>query len=224
MRNRSLMVLLLSLLIAGCAGKADLRQNNAGFLHDYSKLEQDPEDKGRWIWVNPEIDFRQYRSFMIDPVVMQLSTEAARAHQPNPEVVEQITVYFAEAMQRELQPEYPVVDTPGAGVGRISLAITGIVPTRKQLQAWQLLPVALVATAASEATGVRSRQLLMSAEGEINDSVSGVVLSQFVGMRAGSDLKAVENFEITPEQAKAALDYWASSLRQRLDELHGKGQ
>ena len=45
---------------------------------------------------------------------------------------------------------YEIVDSPGENVGRISIALTSIQPSARQLSNWQYLPIPLVVAGVSE--------------------------------------------------------------------------
>ena len=103
---------LLSVLVLapGCASSPDTpeaklpvsEENFAGFLDDYSRLEPIEGEPSVLIWMNSEAALKDYKSFIVDPVVMEIAPALAEAERPDPENVERITEYFREALTREL--------------------------------------------------------------------------------------------------------------------------
>ncbi len=67
-----LLVSLMPVLIAGCAGPETAR---TGFLKDYSKLKPHPEVEGRFRYTNPKMNVGDYSKFIVDPILLSLSKE-----------------------------------------------------------------------------------------------------------------------------------------------------
>ena len=101
------------------------------------------------------------------------------------------------------------------------MAITGVTVSRKDLKAYQYIPIALVVTGAGEVAGVRDRMAAVFMEGEVLDSVTGKRLAAVV-QRSGDEVEAKEVTELTSEQIYPILDFYAKRLRGRVDKIHGK--
>ncbi len=221
--------LLAAALVAGCATTAgdgaakpsggipmELR---SGFLEDYSKLQPVPEEKGKWRWIAPDIDRARYRRFMVDPVEARVPPGYRDEVQPKPEVVARVTKYFREAIIRELRTRYEVVDEPGAGVARISVAITAIQPSARELQAWQYLPIALVVAGVAEAAGAREKNVVVYMEAEITDSLNGKLLAEVLQGRVAEQGGVRRIEDVRPETITPVLDFWAREGVRHLDAI-----
>ncbi len=184
----------------------------SGFLQDYDRLERVPGEEAVLRWVNAEGDWNQYDRFLVDPVQFRVPPAYKDQAHPREEAVAAMTRYFREAMVRELGSRYEVVDEPAAGVMRIRAALTSIKPTAKQLEAWQYLPVALVATGVAEATGLRGEDALLFMEGEASDSLNGEIMGEVMQGRISEESHAKDALDMTAEDIEPVLDYWASEL------------
>jgi hypothetical protein len=210
---------LVAAFLGGCATTAGDRTSQvsgaipaemrSGFLPDYSKLREVPGEKGKLRWIAPDLDRGKYRRFIVDPVESRVPLAYQDKVRPNPEVAAAVTTYFRDALVRELRTRYEVVEKPGAGVARISTAITAIHPTAKQLEAWQYLPVAMVVTGIAEASGARERNVVVYVEGEITDSLNGKLLAEVMQGRVAEEGGVRRIEDITPETVKPVLDFWA---------------
>jgi len=181
----------------------------SGFLQDYSRLEPIAGKQAVFLWVNPEVDFGKYTHFLVEPVDSVVPPAYRASLQPNPDVVAAVTDYFRGALIRELGSQYEIVDRPGKDVARISVAITAIQPTAKQLSAWQYLPIPLLVTSVGEITGNRERDVVVYMEGEITDSVNGQLLMELMKGRVSEQGGARRIEDITAATVKPVLDFWA---------------
>ena len=184
----------------------------SGFLQDYDRLEKVPDEEAVLRWVNTEADWTQYDRFLVDPVQFRVPPAYKDQGQPPAEAVVAMTRYFREAVVRELATQYQVVDEPGAGVMRIRIALTSLKPTDKQLEAWQYVPVALVATGVAEVTGLRGDDVLLFMEGEASDSLNGEMMGEVLQGRISEESDAKDMLDMTAEDIEPVLDYWASEL------------
>jgi len=205
--------------VAGYRGDAIPEEFRSGFLQDYSRVRPVPGKKSEMRWVNPTVDWRDYKGFIIDPVEFRVPPAQQESVHPNPEVVVAVTTHFREALIREIGKSYQIVDKPGTGIGRISTAITSIQPTSKQLSNWDLLPIAFVATVVSSATGMRGKDLAVFMEGEITDSINGNLMLELMKGRVSTKGDARQIEGITPATVKPVLDFWATEQLLILQEL-----
>ena len=104
---------------------------------------------------------------------------------------------------------------------RIRAALTAIKPTAKQLEAWQYVPVALVATGVAEATGLRGDDALLFMEGEASDSLNGEIMGEVLQGRISEESDAKDMLDMTAEDIEPVLDYWASELVRTIGKARG---
>ncbi|MBI1825115.1 MAG: DUF3313 domain-containing protein [Planctomycetes bacterium] len=181
-------------LVLGCAAKPP---GPTGFLHDYSRLKKIDDSTMRYI--SP--DLHHYSKFMIDPVEIHVKADALK-----PEQRAEVAKYMRDAMQKVLTSrKYAVVDAPGAGVARVRIAITNVEDAKWYLN---IHP-------ASKVTGAGRAQASM--EAEVVDSVAGTQLAATI--RAGKGKEFTLNPFSTIDDVKSAIDQWAESAGQRLDEM-----
>jgi hypothetical protein len=138
---------------------------------------------------------------MVDPVEVRVNPKALK-----PEQRAEVANYMRDSLQKQLQKRsYAIVNTPGAGVARLRIAITDVQDAKWWLN---IHP-------ASKVTGAGRAQASM--EAEVVDSVSGEQLA--AAIRAGKG----KQFELNPfstiDDVKSAIDQWAESAGERLDEL-----
>lgn len=224
-----LLALTAALMIGGCASTGALPGKGAipeelrsGFLDNYDRLQPVTNELAVYRWVNPNVDLSRYTSFMIEPVDSMVPPAYRQSLQPDPEVMAAATAYFRDALAAQLGTQFKIVDRPGKYVGRISIAITGIQPTTKQLSAWQFLPIPLIVASIGDATGTREQDVVAFMEGTITDSLNGEVLMDVMKGRvsAGEGVKRIEH--ITPETVKPVLDFWAEQYLRLLKDLQKK--
>ena len=224
-------VLSLLAMVAGCSpapeapsSSLDFKQlpadaENAGFLSDYSKLKSDPDlDEGVLAYVNDgEMkDLHQYIAIIVDPVEVYIASDAdlsAVSDEGGKAAVE----YFDYALKSAISDVYAIVDTPGPLVLRLRSALVGV-------------DVGSEVTAEMPQEGVEPLEREVDigevvVEFELVDSVTGEVIAAAIDAAdIGTDETkiAATHFERMEEfdNARAAFDTWAESLREFLDVKH----
>lgn len=203
-------------------------QHLSGFLTDYTGLKEVEGSEGALVNLygadSPRAVLGQYDKVMLDPieVVMHPDSEYAGI---DPRGLVKITDYLHDAIVRALEPEYPVVSQAGAGVLRMRIALTGIKRKKPERSALGYVPIALVFSAAKgavDAVGGKEKIVVeTSIEAEGIDTATNLPVFGFVDRRLGQ-AKTVMEGEMTWDDGKAALDFWAEKFRRRMDEAHGK--
>lgn len=95
----------------------------SGFLGDYSQLEKGRGGQARLVYINPESDFSDYTSVIVDPVT------TAGTDDPD-DSLERHAKYFDAAIREEIARAFRVVDTPEPGALRIRVALTDATESR----------------------------------------------------------------------------------------------
>lgn len=213
--------LILAFLSTGCT---TTKPTYSGWLEtDYTKLKEDPNTKGAMMWID-EKGLGTYDKVMFDEVAIFVSPEIGEDREMvDPEVINQVTAYFKETLTKEFSKDYEVVDKPGTGVLRCRTAITAVELNKKDLKAYQFVPVALVLTAATEAAGMRSRLAVLNMEGVAVDSLTGDTIAMVV-QRYAAETTVQTTKGMTVEAAKPVLDFWAQRAKKHFDQAHGKGE
>lgn len=195
------LVLLVILLIGGCS---TMKTPKSGFLQDYSEFRVDPKDKSLLWYEKKGTDWKRFKKLMIDPVAVYLHPDA-RNRAIQPEELEKLTKYFRETVIKEVEDEYPAVDTAGPDVLRIRAAITDVIPVKPVTN---VLAVAII--------GIPLDMGGAAIEAEFLDSETGERLGAVVDMKLGTPLD-ISGF--TPlGHARTAFQRWAKELKQALNE------
>ena len=181
----------------------------SGFLEDYSILRPDPDDESLLWWEKKNVDWKHYKKFMIDPVVIYFHP-GAKNRQIEPDVLKKLADYFRKEVIKKIQDVYPVVDKPGPDVCRIRAAITDIVPAN---------PFLNVITTAG--IGLPLDMGGASMEAMFLDSMSEDLLGIVVDSRRGKPIDIVDGFS-TWGHAKGVFREWAGLLKESLDKERNK--
>lgn len=189
-----ILVLGMVMLIAGCtvsqqAGGVETR----GFLGVYSKLKPGEPSEAALIYRNPNVDWRKYDKFMIDPVkIWDMGNESLVLRNQGPGVM-RIRSAITEAQQSK-----PILDS-----------ITTVVPQARLLSGAKRLTF-----------GTNSFVGSASVEAEVTDSQTGEVLVAGVDRRAGGKtLKGVRN---SWDDVEISFKFWADRFAYRLCMAKGK--
>lgn len=187
------------MFVAGCATIPP----HSGFLQDYSELRPDPEDETLLWWEKENVDWKRYKRFMIDPIVIYLHPKA-KNRQIEPDVLKELTDYFRNTIIEEVQDIYPVVDKPAPDVLRIRAAITDLIPAN---------PLINIVTTVGLCIPVDMGGAAM--EAEFLDSMTNELLGAVVDMKKGTpiDINILKGFT-TWGHAKGAFRDWAKLLRE----------
>jgi len=196
-----LSALLVTFVTSGCS---TMKTPKSGFLQDYSEFQVDPKDKSLLWYEKKGTDWKRFKKLIIDPVVVYLHPDA-RNRAIQPEALEKLTGYFKETVVKEVEDEYPVVDTPSPDVLRIRAAITDVIPVQ---------PVMNVLTTAI--IGLPLDMGGAAIEAEFLDSETGERLGGIVDMKLGTPLD-ISGFT-SLGHARTAFQQWAKELKQALAE------
>ena len=163
---------------------------------------------------------------MIDPIQVWVH-DKAKYKGVDPDQLKAMTDYFRNAIVKAMAPDYPVVGNPGDDVLRVSMAITGVVPQKPKRSVLGYVPIAFVLSTAKEAVdsagGQESMELEASMEAAFVDSATGERMFAVVDSHRGDDMMVNKGqADLGWEGTKGALDFWATELRKRFDETHGK--
>jgi len=194
------------LTFAACSASVE-KPTEAGFLSDYSKLEE-LSDGHLFYTAGKSGD---YDKFIIDPVELLFTPD-----KDNPEFTEEdlqeLQKHFRDKVVEEFTRDggYEIVSKPGPGTARIRMGITDVKRTIG----------ALNVTIYTKVTGAGIGGA--SAEGEMVDSVTGEQLAAAVRWGGGSRVLRAGFTKMG--DAKLAIDRWAEDLREMMDKAHGRDQ
>jgi hypothetical protein len=192
---------------------------DSGFLKDYSQLQvsKDPLGAERRAWASPEFNGQNYQKVLVEKFVFY--PEA----QPNDRVslgaLNDILNYIDTSVRKSLGAQLPVTAEPGAGVARLRLAITAA-SVDTSLKPYQLIPVALIFTAAKRASGSAQYNVKLAIETEITDSVTGKPLVRVVREAKGLEVRGDQ--PLTLKVVQPQIDEWTKAAQVGVAERFGK--
>jgi hypothetical protein len=207
-------VLLSLLLMAGCHGAHQIPDARlSGFLGDYSQLRPGREGEALLVYVNTRVDLSKYNAVLLDPVTIWFVPGGDPDPTPGEEM-QSLVNYLDSAMRGALRRNFRLVDRPGPGVMRIRVALTEAegAPVVADIVS-SLPPFRLVSSTTKLATGAHAFVGRASIEGEVTDALTGTRLLAAVDRRSGEKSLATAG---EWNDVKAAMDYWAVRLDQRL--------
>jgi hypothetical protein len=210
MNRTSVLIVLMSVVLAGICGCGQKTPATTGFLSDYSNLKSVSDDSFRYL---DKAAFSKCNAFIVDPVTVHFKegSEAIKAKSEG-KVTEKdlmdLTNYFHDALVKSIsEAGYTVAYQPGPGVARIRAAITDL----KETSALNMLPQASLL-----GVGVGG----MAMEAEFVDSQTGKQIAAVVETQKGGRIPFSNLGEWGT--AKGIMDGWAKRLKERLDEGKGK--
>jgi Protein of unknown function (DUF3313) len=206
----------LGLAISGCASKTAEVEEYSGFLSDYSILQEGKGVDGAVIigWRSPDMENRNYTKVMIDPVVIYPAPKPTS--QIRTEVLTNMLIYMNKKLREEVGKTHEIVSAPGKDVLRVRAAITGTKTTTEALSVYEYVPIALVFSAATTATGTRSQAVEILLEAEVTDSLSGELLSAAIRKGFGDTVSNTSE-QVELGNIRPVLDQWVAALDRYLD-------
>jgi hypothetical protein len=226
-----LLALLAGLVLAGCSvtaapepsiigraqGETPAPPPPTGFLgNDYSLLTPPAEGSDQQAmlrYVNPSVTWSSYNQIMIAPVTFWAADDSKVSAADQQALCD----YTYNTFVKELGKNFTIVDQPGPGVMKLSIALTdattavpvlrGISVVVPQARALSMIKMATTGTYA----------FVGSAQGafKANDSVSGQLLAAAVDKRVGgTSIRNVGGWQWG--DAKNAIDYWANLTDERM--------
>jgi len=190
--------------VAGCATQQAAK---SGFLGDYSQLKPDPAFDGARRYQNPAKPLKQYRKFMLDPVVVHFAPNA-EGTAINPDELKKLADYFHNRAVEELSKRYQVVQKPGPGVLRVRAAITDIEKTTPIMNIHPAMKISGIGLGGA------------SMEAEAIDSQTRERVIAVVDSRQGSRASIGAGLQ-TFGHAKQVMDFWIERFIMQLDKAHG---
>lgn len=214
-----LVIILLSLILSGCASlKAD-PSRGAGFvpMEQMAKQGDLPFNKA---WVKSGMDWKKYRTIYIEPVntAYLLKTDAWKQNfrqghmkEDARELARYMEDRFRSAFTTDPGNQFRVVGYPEPGSVTLEMALTELVPSNVALEILGYGPYGSGAAVKmlSRASGAVST---VAFEAKVRDSKSGKVLAMFAD-REQQKLKPIDFKGLTwYGNAKNAIDEWAEQM------------
>ncbi len=204
--------LILLVSIAWAAGPG-----SSGFISGNLAFEADKDIPGAMIYKKPGFDTPSYSKILIDPIEIWVAKDS-KYKGLDADESKTIADTLRQILTRELEPEYPVVNEPGAGVLGIRIAITNVYMKKKKRGLLGYTPVGLVVTAAKDLAGMRMELKRATIEAEFIDGESNERLAALI-----HPLGAGKKDKLSWEKVGQNFEVYAKRIRTRLDEKKFKG-
>jgi len=201
-----------TLLLAGCASQTPTPSQYSGFLSDYSQLQPAQSASGAPVmrWVSPDFKPENYRSVLVErPLFYPAPTPDAQVSQ---QTLDEIALYLQQAMRLELAGRMRVVEHPDADTLVLRSAITAVNLSPEGLKVYEVVPVALLAAAASTAAGTRDLNTEIYVELEVIEARNSQPMARVVRKGHGLQLEN-DSTQLRLKDIKPALDVWAKDAR-----------
>jgi uncharacterized protein DUF3313 len=218
-KMKRIIVALLMVGLAGCSVTEQSKPDTVvktGFLADYSQLKPGAKDQALLVYINQNVNWKQYHSVLLESVQVWDSPDRQVSAQDE----QTLSSYYYNALKQNLSKNFKMVAQPGPGVMTIRVALVDATTATPGLRTVSVVvPQARILSAVTN-LGTGSYAFVGSAqsEGEILDSVTGERLAAAVDRRSGGmSIKNADAWEWG--DAEKAMDYWAQRLDQRLVEL-----
>lgn len=206
------LVLSSALLLAGCASKTPTPSQYSGFLSDYSQLQPAQSASGAPVmrWVSADFNIENYRSVLVErPQFYPAPTPHSQVSQ---QTLDDIALYLQQAIRLELAGRLRVVEHADRDTLVLRSAITAVNLSPEGLKVYEVVPVALVAAAASTAAGTRDLNTEVYVELEAIDGRTSQPMTRVVRKGHGLQLEN-DSTQLQLNDIKPALDTWAQDAR-----------
>jgi len=213
--GRMFAVLLCAAWISGCASKPAVP--NSGYLGGpdaYSELKQakDPRGETMLAYFSPKLTPANYNAVIIDPLQFYPTPQPTK--EVSEETLRSIGKYVNDTLRQKVGAKVQLVDKPGPGVVRVSIAFTAVGAEKEGLSAYQYIPFAFIATQATRAVEGAPEQAQLLCEIKAVDSVTSERLAMQVRSGTGETLKRVAaggGTQVTLDSVKPLIDGWVEA-------------
>ena len=190
-------------LLAGFSSSASAQYS--GYLKDYSGLTTYQDALGSTVMrsVNPKFTPQNYKAVMLEKV--ELYPAPQPTDQVSADTLAGIAKYADSQLRDALGGQVKLVTTPGPGVARLRVAITGSSVEKEGLKPYQYIPVAFLLTAAKNAASGSPHKAKIFVEAEATDSVTGERLLAAVREGTGDTF---DGEKVTVDSLKPLLGKW----------------
>jgi len=202
-----------ALLLGGCASKVTQPEQYSGFLPDYSRLQPATSPTGQPVmrWMAPGVKLSNYQHVIVQSIgFYPLPSPSEQIGAPaladlQAYTSEQVKAAFGRRFQVHEPSTTPKGSLPGPQTLVLRAAITGVETKAEGLKPYEVIPIALVAAAASSASGARDRTTELFVEAELLDASTGQPVLQVVRKGYGKALRNTEE-QVTLNTLKGVID------------------
>ncbi|MBU3667317.1 MAG: DUF3313 domain-containing protein [Rhodocyclaceae bacterium] len=204
-------------LLSACGGGGLTESQKSGFMTstEYNRLVNvgsPAPGVNLYRYVSPDFKRSDWHGVMIDPVILfQTALKGQGKKGLTEETIYETRMIIDKQLKEKASSRFNVVDKPGPGIARLSIAITGAEVEGDGFKPWNVIPVSAVLYAAQKATGLDSKTPMLVVEAKMRDSVTGKILGEGVYTMAGETFRTESS---TPEAfQKLAIDWVTTAVR-----------
>lgn len=201
-----------------------------GVLGDYSMLRKEKSPTGATVFITDKggkAYFAKYKKVIIDPVTIWQMPDAQRP-EGSPlrdipiEDLQNLAFVFRDAMVKELEQDYEIVQAPGPDVFRLRAAITEASDSPVVLDFISTFePITRTISGISKlSTGTNIWVGEASVEAKLIDSQTGDLLMAGIDRRSGE--KTFKGVTSSWDDVRASYEHWAKAIRWRFCHESGR--
>jgi len=186
-----------SLGLAGCASSGtpatEAMAKPSGFLPDYSLLKpvaNPPENMQIYAYNSPDFNRNAYHAVIVAPVVLY---QTANDKGITDAEIQAAQTNIQNGIEQMVSQKIATTDTPGPGVARLQVGITGAELEGEGFKVRNLVPISAAITLASAATGMSEKKPVLVVEVKFTDSVSGKLLREGLTTISGDGFRNKSN-------------------------------
>jgi hypothetical protein len=215
--NSSAVVLALSIATSATAEQPNSEPTPlSSFVEGEVQFEAHPELTNVYRYLTPGSDLKDFDKVQLAPIEIGIHADSPYRG-INADDMRLLSERFVEAMQNELEPDYPLVSRPGPGVAVIHFALSDVKLEKKKRGLLGYTPIGFVATAAMDAAGERVSLLDAKLEAEVLDGASGDRVGVLVDFSFDHDGESNDWSDIEDR-----LRFYAKRFRNLLDLAQGR--
>ena len=193
--------------------------SQSGFIDNMPALKDKPDVPGAKSWEKEGLKASDYTRFLIKPVTLFISPQSQYKGFDADEM-KAVADRLRHALIDALEPDYPVVDKPGAGVMVVRIAVTDMRLKKKKKGLFSYTPIGFVAGAATSSAGDNVNLIGAGMEWEMLDGVSGERIAVMVDPQALQAGKADDKQDWAA--IETALKNAADRFRRRVESDRSK--
>ena len=202
--------------LTGCATSEQARSvKKSGFLGDYSQLKKGGGERALLYYVRPGVSWAGYDKVILDSVSIWHSENSQFDDVPKEEL-DNLAHYLYDAVKKQLEQNWTIVDNPGPGTIRLRMALTEAEGASREMDivTTYLPPARLISEGTKLTTGTHAFVGDATIELEVLDSISSDRLIAIVDKRSGG--KHYEGSTDNWADIKQACDWWAQKMSTEL--------
>ncbi|WP_392433343.1 DUF3313 domain-containing protein [Yersinia sp. HM-2024] len=196
----------IGIFVAGCTSNVTTSAQYSGFISDYSKLQEAESASGQKVlrWVSPDFNAKKYTGVYYTPLVYYPSSTPT--YRVNQKTLDEILAYANKRLKEAISHQLPLVNSPKRrNTLIVRAAITAVSAEDKNLEVYEMIPIAAVIAGTMAASGNRAQQAALYLEVQVIDSNTGKPVIVVVRKAYGKEVSN-SGEPITADEVKSTID------------------